>query len=531
MTTEVASPPTHELVSPADMPAVRSEIDRTCAIPCLSWFASSLFWLIVGSLLGLLASVKMHSPEFLGDTAWLTFGRVRPAHLNVVAFGWGCPAAFGVLLWMQCRLCRVKMRWPGIVVGACVIWNIGILVGTIALLAGKSIGIEWLEFPTYAAFLLFLAFALVAVWAMMTFSQRRQDHVYVSQWYIFAALFLFPWLYVTVQVLLILMPVKGVTQAAITWWFGHNALGLWFTPIGLAAGYYFIPKVIGRPIYSYYLSLLGFWTLALFYNWAGIHHLIAGPLPAWLVTVSIVGSMMMLSPVAAVAINHHMTMRGNFKLLRYSPTLRFIVFGAMSYTLTSVQGSFMALRVYNEPTHFTHHTIGHAHLGLYAFFTMTMFGAIYYIVPRLTGREWASSRLIRIHWWGTSIGITMMVLVLSFGGLIQGLEMNQASESLGSAVDQHGLFGGFSEWFGGFKARNGAVPFMEIVRGQIPYLVLRSIAGGLLLTGHIAFLVLMVMNVHAWGKTRLGPTLFTRRDRVYARLMTDEGRADEGATA
>ncbi|MEM8883274.1 MAG: cbb3-type cytochrome c oxidase subunit I [Planctomycetota bacterium] len=509
-------------IPPEKLPEIRSEIDRSCSMPCLAWFASSMFWLIVGTIFAIIASIKMHNPEFLGDTAWLTFGRVRPAHLNVVAFGWGVPVAFGVLLWLQCRLCRVKMVWPGVILAAVVIWNIGITVGTIAILAGKSLGIEWLEFPTYAAFLLFLSFALVAVWSMMTFAQRRQDHVYVSQWYIFAGLFWFPWLYVTVQVLLILLPVKGVTQAAITWWFGHNALGLWFTPCALAAGYYFIPKVIGRPIYSYYLSLLGFWTLAIFYNWAGIHHLIAGPMPAWLVTTSIVGSMMMIIPVAAVAINHHMTMRGNFKLLKYSPTLRFVVFGAMAYTLTSLQGSLMSLRAYNEPTHFTHHTIGHAHLGLYAFFTMTMFGAMYYIVPRLTGREWASSRLIRIHWWGSAGGIIFMFLVLTIGGFIQGFEMNQASESFESAIDKHGFFGGLKQWFAGFQDRNGAVPFMEIVKGTIPYLIARSVSGVMILVGHLAFLALMVMNIHAWGRKRFGPTLFQRGDKTYTRLMTDE---------
>lgn len=511
------------------LPEVRAAIDRSCALPCLVWFGSSLFWLLTGTLLALIASIKMHSPGFWSGMSWLTFGRVRPAHLNVVAYGWGVPAAFGVLLWLQCRLCRVKMVWPGVMIAAAVIWNLGILIGTIALLAGKSIGIEWLEFPTYSAFLLFVGFALVAVWSMMTFAQRRQRHVYVSQWYIFASIFWFPWLYVTVQILLILMPVKGVPQAAITWWFGHNALGLWFTPIGLAAGYYFIPKVIGRPITSYYLSLFGFWTLALFYNWAGIHHLIAGPLPAWLVTVSIVGSMMMIIPVAAVAINHHTTMRGHFKLLRYSPTLRFIVFGAMAYTVTSLQGSFMSLRVYNEPTHFTHHTIGHAHLGLYAFFTMTMFGAMYYIVPRLTGREWGSSRLIRIHWWTTAGGIVMMFIVLSIGGLIQGLDLNQANETLGSAMHRDGFFGGLASWVGGFQARNGAVPFMEVVRDTVPWLIARSVSGVLILVGHVAFFALMVMNVHAWGRERLGPTLFARRDEEYARLMTDD--VEEGAGA
>lgn len=252
---------------------------------------------------------------------------------------------------------------------------------------GYSTGIEWLEFPMPAAFLLFSGFAIVTLWSVATFAQRQAEHVYVSQWYLFAAVFWFPWLYVTVQLLLMLFPVKGIPQACINWWFAHNVLGLWFSPIGLAAIYYLLPKVIGRPIYSYYLSILGFWTLALFYNWAGAHHLVSGPVPAWIVTASIVGSVMMIIPVVTVALNHHMTLHGNFRLLKYSPTLRFIVFGAMSYTIVSLEGSMMSFRFLNEPFHFTHRTIGHAHLGMYSFFTMTMFGSMYYIVPRLTGRS------------------------------------------------------------------------------------------------------------------------------------------------
>ena len=131
----------------------------------------------------------------------------------------------------------------------------------------------------------------------------------------------------------------GVQQAAMNWWFGHNVLGLWFTPLGLAAIYYFLPKVLGKPIHSYHLSLLGFWTLAFFYSQVGGHHLIGGPVPGWLITLSIVQSMMMIVPVVAVGVNQHRTAWGHLSALRYSPTLRFIVLGGMMYTLASVQGS------------------------------------------------------------------------------------------------------------------------------------------------------------------------------------------------
>ena len=145
-----------------------------------------------------------------------------------------------------------------LIVGAGVLWNAGIAVGSVAVLTGYSQGIEWLEFPPVAVFLLFCAYALLSVWAVVMFRFRQAGHVYVSEWYLIAAFFWFPWLYGTANIMIHLMPVQGVVQAAVNWWFGHNVLGLWFTPIGLAAAYYFMPKVIGRPVHSYYLSALGF---------------------------------------------------------------------------------------------------------------------------------------------------------------------------------------------------------------------------------------------------------------------------------
>ncbi len=312
--------------------------------------------------------------------------------------------------------------------------------------------------PGYAAYILFIAYALIAVWAVITFRFRREKHLYVSQWYLMAALFWFPWLYSAANMMLVINPVRGTVQAAVNWWFAHNVLGLWFAPIGLGAIYYFIPKVIGRPIHSYSLSVLGFWSLALFYSWAGLHHLIGGPLPAWMITISIVASIMMVIPVVTVAINHHLTMVGHFKQLKYSPTLRFIVFGAMSYTAVSLQGSSMAIRSLNKVTHFTHYTIAHAHLGMYAFFTMTMFGSMYYIVPRLVQREWPSARLISVHFWTTSLGILLYIVPLSVGGVLQGLAMNDPN-----------------------------VPFLKTVELTKPYLITRSISGMIIAVGHVAF--------------------------------------------
>jgi cytochrome c oxidase cbb3-type subunit 1 len=459
----------------------RALIDASCRVPVLLFFGTAIFWLLAGSILALLASFKLHTPEFFTwDLGFLTFGRVRPAHLNAVIYGWASAAGIGVGIWLMARLSRVPLRNQFLVIGACILWNIGVTVGVVSILAGKGTSIEWLEFPKYATYILFVAYAGIGVWGIDMFVRRKPGHVYVSQWYIFAAFFWFPWLYATANIMLILMPVQGSTQAIINWWYAHNALGLWFTPFGLAAAYYMIPKVTGKPVHSYYLSIVGFWSLALFYSWNGGHHLIGGPIPVWITTAASVASFMMVIPVVTTAINHHMTMIGSFHLLKTSPTLRFVVFGAMSYTLASLQGSMMAIPSWNNFFHFTHYTIGHSHLGLYAFFTMIMFGSIYYIVPRLVGWEWPSARLIKIHFWCTAIGIVLMVVTLSLGGMLQGL---------------------------GLSDKN--VTFASIIVLVRPWLELRSVSGILLTIGHLAFAISFVLMLFRFGGEKSQPTLFT----------------------
>ncbi len=166
-----------------------------------------------------------------------------------------------------------------------------------------------------------------------------------------------------------------------------------------------IPKVIGRPVYSYHLAAIGFWTYALFASWTGMQRLVDGPFPAWMITASIAATIFTIIPVATVGLNHHMTMRGHFGLMRYSPTLRFTVFGAISYTVFSVVGVIISLRSMAGYVQFTEAHVGYSHLGLYAFFTMVMFGSMYYIVPRLVGREWRYASLIKLHFWASAYGV------------------------------------------------------------------------------------------------------------------------------
>ncbi len=461
----------------------RRAIDLSCRVPVLYFAVSAAFWLLVGSVLALLASVKLHSPYFFTGSPELTFGRVRMAHLQAVAVGWSTMASFAAIIWLTCRLARTVLIDPKLLVFAATLWNIGMIVNIIGTLGGDAQSVEWLDAPPYVAPFLVAGVGIIAAWTVATFRRRREPHVYVTQWYIFAAVFWFPWLYTVAVLMIFWMPATGVIQPVVNWWFGHNYLGLWLTPIGVGTAYYLIPKIIGRPIHSYYLSILGFWSLALFYSWAGMHHLIGGPIPAWLATASIVGSMMMFIPVIAVAINHHMTMVGHFHRLKYSPALRFTVFGAVTYTAVSFQGSVESLKDFSEVAHFTHYTVAHAHLGAYGFFTMIMFGLFYYMVPRLTGREWLSAGLIRAHFWCDAIGITIYFVSLSVGG-----------------------------WWHGRMLNDPNVPMPNIVAYLLPYLFARSVAGIIITIGHIAFAALLVANLMGWGRQRGGPTFFVREE-------------------
>ncbi len=471
-------PRTHAVHERAEL----HQIDASTRVLALIFLGTSAVWLLVGTVFALIASWKMHNPEFLATQEWLTFGRIRTAHLNTVIYGWSTNAGIGVSFWLMARLSRTLLRHSGILYVSGAAWNVAVTVGTIGILRGDAQPVEWLEFPSYVTPLLFVSYALIGVWGIITFRFRRGEHTYVSQWYLLAALFWFPWLYSVAQIMLVFSPTVGVIQSLTNWWFAHNVLGLWFTPIGIAASYYFIPKVLGKAIHSYHLSVVGFWALAFFYNWAGVHHLIGGPIPVWVQSAGIVASLMMVIPVIVTAINHHLTVVGSFQHAWNSPTLRFIVFGAMNYTLASLLGSGMALRSVNSVTHFSHFTVGHAHHGMYAFFTMVMFGSIYYMLPRLLRKEWPSAFLISVHFWATAGGITLYVVALSIGGWVQGMQMND--------VANH-------------------PDFLQIMLDTKPWLFARTVSGILIAVGHIAFVVSFVwMLLKRRSPAETAPTLF-----------------------
>jgi cytochrome c oxidase cbb3-type subunit I len=453
----------------------RAEADQSTSLVVGICLTLAVIWLLFASVAGLISSIKLHEPDWLTQYDWLTFGRIRPIHLNLVAYGWCSLAGIGVSLWLIPRLLKTHLVGVKYAIAGGALWTLGVFLGAVSIALGYSDGLEWLEFPWQIDVLLVIGGGLVGLPLWLTLLKRKVKHLYVSVWYIAAGLLWFPVLFLIANIPYLHF---GVEQATMNWWFGHNVLGLWFTPIGLASAYYLIPKILGKPIYSYNLSLLGFWSLAFFYSQVGGHHLIGGPVPSWLITMSIVQSVMMIIPVFAVTVNLHMTVLGNFKALVHSPTLRFIVLGTMLYTAASIQGSVEALRSVNTITHFTHFTVAHAHLGLYGFFSMVMFGAIYFIMPRVMNWEWPYPNLISLHFWLVFIGFLVYFVWLSIGGWLQGLAMLNPDE-----------------------------PFMKSVAITLPYLEARSIGGALMTIGHFIFAFHFFAMGWKFGPKRLGATL------------------------
>ncbi|MBI3345733.1 MAG: cbb3-type cytochrome c oxidase subunit I [Burkholderiales bacterium] len=457
----------------------RARADASTAPLVFFFLCCAFVWLLVASAAGLTASIKLHAPDWLTAQSWLTFGRIRTIHLNAVAYGWAPMAGLGIAMFIIPRLLKTELVGARYAFMGAAMWNAALVAGLGAIGAGISDGLEWLEIPWQIDVLFVVGGALVGVPLVLTLLHRRVQHLYVSVWYIGCALFWFPVLFVVAN-----MPGlhRGVEQATMNWWFGHNVLGLFYTPLALASVYYFLPKVIGRPVQSYNLSLLGFWGLAFFYGQVGGHHLIGGPVPGWLITLSIVQSVMMVVPVAAFTVNQYQTLKGHLGALRTSPTLRFIGFGGLMYTACSVQGSVEALRSVNVVAHFTHFTVAHAHLGLYGFVTMVFFGAIYFITPRICGREWPSQALIAAHFWLAAVGITVYFVSLTVGGWLQGLAMLDESR-----------------------------PFMDSVAVTVPYLKARTVGGALMGLSHVVFAVHFLWLLAGRATGRTAPTLLAAR--------------------
>ena len=300
------------------------------------------------------------------------------------------------------------------------LWHLGVLVGLVGILGGDTTGFTWLEFPHGGSVLLFTAFLLIAISAMATFGQRRERELFPSHWFLLAALLWFPWIYATGNLFLVAWPVRGMVQAAIDYWFTNNLVFVWLGLAGIGTAFYFLPKLAGRPLQSRYLALFAFWMLILFGTWCGIPQ--GAPLPAWMPALSAVAAALLLVPLLVVEIVGWRTVWGSVRSKWDNGPFCFIGSGMDYFFLSGLMLIARACPQISPGTEFTWFGLAETQLRLYGFFAMTMFGAIYYLLPRVVGFEWPFPKLARVHFWISTLGVLLLVVPLAIGGVVQGLK-------------------------------------------------------------------------------------------------------------
>jgi cytochrome c oxidase cbb3-type subunit I len=387
-------------------------------LPVILFLSSAVFWLVVGSFLGCLAAWKLVVPSFLDGPGWLTYGRIQPAAENALTYGWASQAGIGLGLWLLTRLGRTALGSERLLITAGLFWNLGVLLGVCSIFAGSGRAIKGLEFSGAAAFILLIAYACIGVWSLILLRDRSSGGLYVSQWYLLTAFLCFPWLYATANMLLIWHPVQGSAQGPIACWYLGSLLWLWLVPLTLAAVYYLVPHIARRPVRAYPSSVLAFWCLAFLGGWTGTRLLIGGPIPAWMVSASVAASIMMLIPATVICINTLGTFSG--RAVSPAPEASFIIFGLICFAVVVLQGA--ATPLISAVTHFSDYSMGENVLVIFGFLSMALFGASYYVVPRLTGREFLRADA-SWHFLLSSWGVGTMFLSLSFGGVIQGFAL------------------------------------------------------------------------------------------------------------
>ena len=362
----------------------------------------------------------------------LTFGRLRPVHVNGVIFGAFSALFIGECYYLVPRLCGVRVPWPQWGVPLAWVWNIVTAAALISLPFGDNNGLEAGEFPLFAKIPLFIAVAVITAQFLITIGRRLEPPLYVALWYLIGA---FVWTTMNL-VLGIILPymISGINSAAFHGLYIHYIVGLWLTPAGYVLIYYFLPISVRNPIYAHKLSLVGFWSLALFYPFVGIHHYLYSPIADWAETIAIVTSMLLIIPVWTVLVNFFGTMMGRWDTFGTNLPAKFLIMGAIMYLFGCFQGSTEALRSIQQPTHFTDFVISHSHLTVFGTFVVWAMGGLVYVWPRVCGRELWSFRMGNWAFWLITVGISTMGLVLTAGGLQQGFQWMAGTEWLDSIL-------------------------------------------------------------------------------------------------
>lgn len=394
------------------------------------YMVSATVWLLLGTAYGLIAAIKLYWPEAL-EFSLFSFGRIRPIHTSLVMFGWSSMALMGLALFVITRTSKVALIAPGVARFGMHLWNLAMVLATITLSLGWSQGPQEYRELLWPIILIY-AIGLVCNFysAYRTLARRETPEIYVSNWYIFGA---FTWLTIIVVIAYLPFYQDGMGNIVIQGYYMHNAVGMWFTPMVLGITYYALPRVIGKPIYSYALGALGFWSAILFYTLIGAHHFIFSPVAWWVQTTAILFSVGMMVPVWSGFGNFFLTAKGSWHLVRRSYPLIFMLVGIWGYALSSSQGTIESFRSANVYWHFTNFTVGHSHLAMYGFVAFCIWGAMYGLVPRITGRS-PSHAAMATHFWLAFVGGSLYVVAISIAGVLQGISW-VAGESFIASVD------------------------------------------------------------------------------------------------
>ena len=395
-------------------------IDAACRVPVLLLFGSALLWLVTASTFGVLASFNFHAPSLLADCPLFTYGHRASAAWTAMLFGFGGNAALGITLWMLARLCGMELKWPNIAALGAAVWNIGVTAGVVGLFMGDGTGQGSVDLPMYAVRVLLLGGGLMAVSAGLTCYTRSDSELYVSTGHLVGGLAVLPWVLVTIYLLLGVDTVRGVAQTSVAIWATSSLTQVWLGLVGLAIIYYFVPKVLGCPLYSRQLAQCGFYGILVLGGFLGVHA--GAPVAAWIIRLSDFAAVLFAVPLLAVWWNIQRTVGIRSFATSRDLTLAFVGVAWWSYLLVGV---FTVLQPWlSVHMHFTVATVAIRQLLVFGFFGMGTIGAIYFIVPRLAGADWDCQKCFRRAFFCATAGLLLYVVPMVYGGMAQGGVMN-----------------------------------------------------------------------------------------------------------
>lgn len=450
---KVTQDPENPLVDEKKHETLRLETPQPLRSLIVWYLGAAVFWLVFGTLVGQYVGMKFIWPE-MDQSPWLSFGRLRPVHTNTVFWGWASMAMVGLAYFVISRTSNTRIFSYSLAKTAWYLMNLAVALGNFLLMNGvNNGGGEYREYIWPVALVFASGLTLTFYNFYQTVANRKISEIYISNWYLLGGLI---WTITLVVIGYLPTFQDGLGETVIQGYYMHQGVGMWFMTFTLGLVYYYLPTSLNKPIYSYSLGVLAFWTQMLFYTLIGTHHFVFSPLPWWLQTVAIVFSAGMFIPVLSGTTNFLMTMKGSWSAISKSYVLPFFLVGVVFYFVGSTQGSLQAFRLTNFIWHFTDFNVAHSHMTMYGIITFILWACIYAILPKINGKE-PPALGVGIHFWLAFVGLFAYMISLMAGGTLRGLSWIEGESFINSVV------------------------LMQ------PYWVWRAIGGSLMFVSHLVF--------------------------------------------